>query len=177
MTMSHRRARIAERCGSRLAVWIEAMTRSNSFQAAGPALAERGIVVADQLDRELAAHLALPLLDQRRRDEDQDRTRQTPDHQLRQDQPGLDRLAQADFIAEHGPAAEPPQDGLGRADLVLEQLHVADQRQADEPVEPGMRGQPSGLDRQVEMPRGRPRASPASWTTDQSSGSKTIGTP
>ena len=131
-------------------MWIEAITRSNSFQAPGPRSRNDGIVVADQLDRELAPHFPLPLLDQRRRHEDQDRTGQSPDHQLRQDEPGLDRLAQADFIAQHGPAAEPPQDGLGRADLVLEQLDVADQGERDQPVEPGMRGQPSGLERQVE---------------------------
>ena len=130
MTMSHRRARMDERCGSRLAVWIEAITRSNSFQAPGPRSRNDGIVVADQLDRELAPHLALPLLDQRRRHQDQDRTDQPADHQLREDEAGLDRLAQADLVAQHGPAAEPSQHGLGRADLVLEQLDVADQAAA-----------------------------------------------
>ena len=122
-----------------------------------PALAKRGIVVADQLDRELAPHFPLPLLDQRRRHEDQDRSGQPSDHQLRQDEPGLDRFAQADFIAQHGPAAEPPQDSLGGADLVLEQLDVAHQGERDEPVEPGMCRQPSGLDRQVECLETSPR--------------------
>ena len=126
-----------------------------------PALAEGGVVVADELDRELAPHLALPLLDQRRRDEDEDRPGEAADHQLREDEPGLDGLAQPDLVAEHGPAAKPPQDGLGRADLVLEQLDVADHRQRDQPVEPGVGGEPGRADRQVELVKlhaGRHRA-------------------
>ena len=118
---------------------------------ARPASSEGRIVVADQLDRELAPHLPLPLLDQGRRHQNQDRADQPPDHQLRQDEARLDGLAQADLIAQHGPASEPPQDGLGRADLVLEQLDVTYQGQRDEPVEPGMRGQSSRLQRQVEV--------------------------
>ena len=118
-----------------------------------PLLAERRVVVADQLDRELPAHLPLPLLDERRRHQDQDRADQAADHQLGEDQAGLDRLAQADLVAEHGPAAEPPQDGLGRADLVLQRVDVADQRQRDQPVESRVRRQPGGFQGQLEVPQ------------------------
>ena len=143
------------------------------------AVAEGRVVVAGQLDRELAPHLALPLLDQRRGHEDQDRAGQPPHHQLGEDQPRLDGLAQPDLVAEQGPAAEPPQDGLGRADLVLEQLDVAHQGQRDQPVEPGLRRQPGRLDRQVELVQleaGRATAA-GRLMTGQSPRSKSIGMP
>ncbi len=127
MTMSHRLARIDD--SMRLA--LGRMDRGDHavelVPGGRPALTKRRIVVADQLDRKLAPHFPLPLLDQRRWHQDQHGTSEPADHQLRQDQPSLDGLAQADFIAEHGPAAESPQDGLGGADLVLEQLDVANQ--------------------------------------------------
>ena len=152
MTMSQVRARIAVRCGSRLAVWIEAITRSNVAPGVRPLLAEGRVVVAGQLDRELAPHLPLPLLDQRRGNQHQDRADQPAHRQLGQDQPGLDRLAQADLVAQQGAAAEPPEHGLGRADLVLQRLDVAHQRQRDQPVEPGVQRQPGRPQRQVELP-------------------------
>ena len=142
---------MAERCGSRLAVWMEAMTKSNSFQAAGPRSRKAGVVVADEVERELAAHLALPLLDQRGRRQDQGGADQAAQAQLGEDQAGLDGLAQADLVAQQRPAAEALQDRLGRADLVIEQLHVAHQRQTDQPVETGVGAELGGLAGQGEQ--------------------------
>ena len=69
-------------------------------------LAKRRIIRAGQFQRELPAHLALPLLDQRRRRQHKGRPDQPAQAQLGEDQASLDGLAQADFVAQQGPPAE-----------------------------------------------------------------------
>src|SRR5208283_5190107 len=91
-----------------------------------PLLSKRRAIMADQLDCELPAHFSLPLLDERRRHQDEDRPDQTSDHQFGENQASLDGLAQANLIAQHGPAAKTAQDGLDGADLMLEQFELAD---------------------------------------------------
>jgi hypothetical protein len=115
---------------------------------------KRRVVVARQLDAEFPPHLPLPLRDERRRRQHQDRPHQPAHQQLREDQAGLDGLAQPDLVAEHRPPAQAAQDGGRGAGLVLEEFHLAYHRQRDEAIEPGMRGQPGGAQGEVEL-RGR----------------------
>jgi len=102
----------------------------------GATVAEGRVVVADQVQGELAAHLALPLLDERGGRQDEDRADQAAQAKLGRDQAASIGLAQADLVAQERLAAESlVEHGSGRARLVIEQLHVADLRQTDELVE------------------------------------------
>ena len=108
-------------------------------------------VLAGKLQRELAAHFPLPLLDKRRGHQHQDGLRQAAQVQLGQHQAGLDRLAQAHFVAKQGPPAQPAQHGLGRAHLMFQQFHIAYLGQADQLIEPRMGRQACGPFSQLEF--------------------------
>ena len=122
--------------------------------------AEGRIVVAREIESELAAHLSLPLLDQRRRHQDERRPRQSAQVQLIQNKARFNSLPQTHLVAQQGASAKAAQHGLGRADLVLEQFHVAHQRQADEAVKSCMRCQARRPQGQIEF-RQRRRSEPA----------------
>ena len=94
-------ARMAERWGSRLAVCIDAITRSCAAHAPA-SVAEGRVVVAGELDPELAAHFPLPLGNQRRREQHEDRPRQSPHEQFRKNEARFDGLSQPHLVAEQG---------------------------------------------------------------------------
>ena len=101
------------------------------WHAPEAAFAEGRIVVARELERELAAHFHLPLLDEGWRHKHEDGARQASHAKLGENEACLDGLSEAHLIAEESPSAEPPQDRLRGADLMLEDLHVAQGWKAD----------------------------------------------
>ena len=142
---------MADRCGSRLAVCVETITRSNSDQAAVPRSRNLGsswvTKSSENLRRSSPCHCSIS---DGGTSTSTDRANPRRSSSL-STKPGFDRLAQADFVAQQGPAAKPPQDGLGGADLVVQQFHLADQRQAHQLVEPHVRAQPCRPHGQLEL--------------------------
>jgi len=91
---------MADRCGSRLAVWMEAMTQSYSFQASGPRWRKAGSSWLIRSSENLPAHFALPLLMKRwgtrtRIERISPRSRSSGS-----DQAGLQWSCQANFVAQ-----------------------------------------------------------------------------
>ena len=74
---------------------------------------------------ELALQLLAPLLDEARWDEDQDPPRDATQAQLRQDEAGLDGLAEADLVGEQPAHRHAGGGALGDVQLVREQPHAS----------------------------------------------------
>ena len=138
-------ARIAERCGSRLAVWIETITRSCFGPGGGTGVAECRIVVAGQLDAEFAPHLSLPLRDQRRRRQHQHRPHQARASAVRRGS-APPRRSLPSPTSSHSIARPRSRRSTVIAVRVWcsSNFHLAHHRQRDQPIEARVRRQPTG---------------------------------
>ena len=89
---------------------------------------------------ELLRHLLAPLAGQRGRREDQGAPNEAPDHVFLEDEPGLDGLAETNFIREDPPAVHLAQDAEHRTLLMLVSGDASERRPSQQPVEPVHQG-------------------------------------
>jgi len=90
-----------------------------------------------EVEPELFPQLIRPLVEEDRRDKDEDATGEAAQHELKRDEPCLDRLAEADLVAEQDTAAVTGKRGVCGGNLMAERDDGAAGVRRQQPIEAG----------------------------------------
>ena len=117
----------------------------------GTLLTEDWVVVGNTVQAKFTAQLALPLLNQRWRSQNEGAPGQATGCQFQHNHAGLDRLAQTDLIAQERPATHTAQHSANGAKLMLQQFHIAQQRCGEQFIKTGDNRKLSGLQAEAKI--------------------------